>query len=129
MIVDPSSQQDFYVACERNCTIDFLPIAIYGTDITKSIGQIVSGTPSLTFGIHSIQRRCLTRFQTEWYDLFGASNGVPIWIVEMDCRDLSTATGCPAEAAEAYARARKFTPPSSDAAGLEPALTLLWPRQ
>ena len=37
----------------------------------------------------------------------------------MDCRDLSTAQGCPAEAADAYARARELFFPF-------PFLTLLF---
>lgn len=37
--------QDFYVACKESCVIDFLPLAVYGTDPVRSIGEIVSVSP------------------------------------------------------------------------------------
>ena len=35
-------RQDFYVACKESCVIDFLPLAVYGTDPVRTIGEIVS---------------------------------------------------------------------------------------
>ena len=107
-------RQDFYVACKESCVIDFLPLAVYGTDPVRTIGEIVSVSLSLGKACASPVNPLLTiadgNPQTEWYNLFGASLNVPIWLVEYDCRDLAAATTCPPEAANAYARAGELLP-------------------